>query len=121
MGNDKKPSGQDEPPKLSRRGFLAPLAFAPLSSKAAPQGLTAAQTPDAEIREAQFSSFRTLLTPNEEFFVRNHFRAPKLSQSSDSMLFLTADTLSEMNSSMSSAYLGRRIAPFSIRLTASES
>ena len=42
--------------------------------------LAAAQVGDAEIRETPLSSFQTLLTPTGEFFVRNHFTAPNLTE-----------------------------------------
>ena len=63
--------------------FFAPLALASLWRRAHLLALGAAERPpDAGSREAKFSSFRTLLTPNPEFFVRNHFLPPRLSQSS---------------------------------------
>jgi DMSO/TMAO reductase YedYZ molybdopterin-dependent catalytic subunit len=63
------------PHTWSRRTFLAPLALAPL--------VAAEKTADPGSREAKFSSFRTLLTPNDEFFVRNHFAPPRLSEKSN--------------------------------------
>lgn len=77
-----KPPGRDERPTLSRRRFLAPLAFAPLWGRAALLASAPATAPDAEIRVSQLSSLRTLLTPNQEFFVRNHFTVPQLPQAS---------------------------------------
>jgi sulfite oxidase len=65
-------------PAWSRRTFLAPLVLAPLWGHA--PLLAAERTVDAGSREAKLSSFRTLLTPNEEFFVRNHFTPPRLSE-----------------------------------------
>jgi DMSO/TMAO reductase YedYZ molybdopterin-dependent catalytic subunit len=74
-------AGHGEP--SGRRMFLASLALSPLCRHAPLLASSAAErTADAGNREAKFSSFRTLLTPNEEFFVRNHFPAPKLSQAS---------------------------------------
>ncbi|HUJ22284.1 MAG TPA: molybdopterin-dependent oxidoreductase, partial [Bryobacteraceae bacterium] len=67
----------------SRRMFFAPFVLASLWRRAHLLALGAAERPpDAGSREAKFSSFRTLLTPNAEFFVRNHFPPPRLSQSS---------------------------------------
>jgi DMSO/TMAO reductase YedYZ molybdopterin-dependent catalytic subunit len=77
----KNQAGPGEP--SGRRMFLASLALWPLCRHAPLMALSAAErTPDAANREAKFSSLRTFLTPNEEFFVRNHFPPPKLSQTS---------------------------------------
>ena len=77
----------DAPYTLSRRSFLAPLAFASFSSTAALQVPAGTPAADAEIRETPFSSFQTLVTPSQEFFVRNHFSAPKLAQTSKLRVF----------------------------------
>ena len=63
---------------LSRRLFLAPLAFPQVWT----QSIRAASTvpgPDAENMPARFAASQSLITPTEDFFVRNHFAAPKLS------------------------------------------
>ena len=74
----KNPEHKREAPSWGRRALLGPLALAPLWGRFP---LPAAQrTVEAGNREAKFSSFRTLLTPNAEFFVRNHFAPPRLSE-----------------------------------------
>jgi DMSO/TMAO reductase YedYZ molybdopterin-dependent catalytic subunit len=81
-------AGLGEPSEQSRRMFLASLALSHLCRHAPLLASSAAErTPDAGNREAKFSSFRTLLTPNEEFFVRNHFPVPKLAQTSRLRVF----------------------------------
>jgi DMSO/TMAO reductase YedYZ molybdopterin-dependent catalytic subunit len=60
---------------MNRREFLMPLALAATVWRAA----RAQQPSDARIQAIDFSSLQELLTPNDEFFVRNHFVAPQLS------------------------------------------
>jgi DMSO/TMAO reductase YedYZ molybdopterin-dependent catalytic subunit len=65
---------------LSRRALLAHLGLSPVWSPASLVSSATAQARDAEIRETPLSSFQTLLTPTGEFFVRNHFTAPNLTE-----------------------------------------
>jgi sulfite oxidase len=67
-------------PSFTRRGLLAPLALPFLWSKSRLVPRLAAQ--NAAITPTRFSSPQTLLTPTDEFFVRNHFSVPKLPSSS---------------------------------------
>ncbi len=65
--------------KMNRREFLTPLALAAAAWPAGLWALKAEQSGDALIRTFDFSSLRTLLTTNNEFFIRNHFAVPQLS------------------------------------------
>jgi DMSO/TMAO reductase YedYZ molybdopterin-dependent catalytic subunit len=66
--------------KRNRREFLAsPLALAVATWPAGLRALRPEQSGDPLIRTIDFSSLRTLLTPNDEFFLRNHFVVPPLS------------------------------------------
>jgi len=66
-------------PKRNRREFLASLALAAAARPTELQALRPERSGDPLIRTMDFSSLRTLLTPNDEFFVRNHFVVPSLS------------------------------------------
>jgi len=68
--------------KMNRREFLTPLALAAAAWPAALRAVGAGQSRDTLIRAVDFSSLRTVLTPNGDFFVRNHFAAPQLSMPS---------------------------------------
>lgn len=66
---------------LSRREFLSPLALAPLWWwPAALRSSGVAQSKDSAIRGPEFSSLEAPVTPNDQFFLRDHFAAPRLSQ-----------------------------------------
>jgi DMSO/TMAO reductase YedYZ molybdopterin-dependent catalytic subunit len=74
-----RPPNDDAGRTRNRREFLTPLA---LAAAAWPARLWAAgpeQSGDPLIRTIDFSSLRTLLTPNNEFFLRNHFVVPSVS------------------------------------------
>ena len=62
----------------SRREFLRPFVFLPFLRA---EALGAAQTERSQGGESQganLSSLETLLTPNDQFYVRNHFAVPAL-------------------------------------------
>jgi DMSO/TMAO reductase YedYZ molybdopterin-dependent catalytic subunit len=66
--------------KTNRREFLAPtLGIAVATWRAGLRALRPEQSGDPLIRTIDFSSLRTVLTPNDEFFLRNHFAVPPLS------------------------------------------
>jgi len=65
---------------FTRRGLLASFVAPFLWSKSRFTALVAAQ--NAAITPTRFSSPQTLLTPADEYFVRNHFDVPKLPSSS---------------------------------------
>jgi DMSO/TMAO reductase YedYZ molybdopterin-dependent catalytic subunit len=67
--------------KMNRREFLKPLALAAAAWPGALRAAGAEQSRDTLIRTIDFSSLRTLLTPNDKFFIRNHFAVPQLSLS----------------------------------------
>ena len=65
--------------KRNRREFLGPLALAAAAWPAGLRAFNPEQSGDPLIRTIDFSSVRTLLTPNNEFFLRNHFPVPSVS------------------------------------------
>jgi DMSO/TMAO reductase YedYZ molybdopterin-dependent catalytic subunit len=73
----KQPRG-DVKPALLRRSFLAPLVVPYLWNRTARADSTD-QAPDAENIPARFAAPQCLITPTEDFFVRNHFATPRLS------------------------------------------
>src|SRR5579872_6346478 len=75
-----KPCAHEHLRSLTRRGLLAPFAVPFLWSKSRLVPRLAAQ--NAAITPTRFSSPQTLLTPTDEYFVRNHFNVPKLPSSS---------------------------------------
>ncbi len=64
---------------MIRREFLSSLALTPLWQPTALLASTIDQAGDPEIKVFGFSSLRTFLTPNEAFYIRNHFAVPRLS------------------------------------------
>lgn len=66
---------------MSRRAFLSPLLVGPLWRPAELWASGIPQSADPKIKESDFSSLQTLLTPNNKFFIRNHFAPPLLSLS----------------------------------------
>ncbi len=67
---------------LNRREFLSPFALALVSPPQILQASGRDETQYAQVTEYDYSSLSTQLTPNAEFFIRNHFLTPKLSLSS---------------------------------------
>ncbi len=65
--------------RMSRRKFLSPLALAPVYWRAALRASEMAQSGDTGIQGSDFVPLQTLFTPNDKFFIRNHFAAPRLS------------------------------------------
>jgi DMSO/TMAO reductase YedYZ molybdopterin-dependent catalytic subunit len=63
----------------NRREFLMPLALAAAAWPARLRAVKPEQSGDPLIRTIDFSSLRTQLTPNNEFFLRNHFAVPAMS------------------------------------------
>jgi DMSO/TMAO reductase YedYZ molybdopterin-dependent catalytic subunit len=66
------------PRKLSRREFLAPPLVVPFWRPAAFRAMGLGQSGDALLREFGISKLTPFPTPNEGFFVRNHFAVPQL-------------------------------------------
>ncbi len=65
--------------RMIRREFLSSVALAPLWRPAALLASTFEQVGDPQIKVFGFSALQTLLTPNEGFYIRNHFAVPRLS------------------------------------------
>jgi DMSO/TMAO reductase YedYZ molybdopterin-dependent catalytic subunit len=63
---------------LSRRSFLGALVFPHIWDRTS-RATSIVQAPDAENTPAKFASPPSLITPTDDFFVRNHFAAPKVS------------------------------------------
>jgi len=73
-----KDSGELFRPGLLRRSFLAPLVLPRLLSRMV-RAASTVQAPETENMPARFGALPSLITPTEDFFVRNHFVPPKLS------------------------------------------
>jgi DMSO/TMAO reductase YedYZ molybdopterin-dependent catalytic subunit len=63
---------------MNRRQFLSVLSAAPLSRPIGESVFCGSSRGDAEIRGFDFSSLGGFLTPNDQFYVRDHFPAPAL-------------------------------------------
>jgi DMSO/TMAO reductase YedYZ molybdopterin-dependent catalytic subunit len=66
--------------KISRRQFLSPLALLPIRWPVVVHAAQTSQRLDRQIQPYDFSSLDTFLTPNDKFYIRNHFATPRLSQ-----------------------------------------
>jgi DMSO/TMAO reductase YedYZ molybdopterin-dependent catalytic subunit len=64
---------------LGRRAFIRSLALVSMWGPTA-EVSRIIQSTNPQIEEFDFSSLRTSLTPNEDFFIRNHFGVPRLSR-----------------------------------------
>jgi DMSO/TMAO reductase YedYZ molybdopterin-dependent catalytic subunit len=65
---------------MNRRQFLSALSAAPLRPGTRQSVFGQSSPHDAEIRGFDFSSLAGPLTPNDQFYVRDHFAAPHLTQ-----------------------------------------
>jgi len=63
---------------MNRRKFLSVLSVVPLSRPIGQSVFRESPGHDAEIRGFDFSSLEGPLTPNEQFYIRDHFPAPAL-------------------------------------------
>ncbi len=63
---------------ISRRRFLFPFALAPLWRRTIFPAARIVRSDNPQIQEFDFASLKTLITPNQDFFIRNHFSAPSL-------------------------------------------
>jgi len=63
---------------VNRRKFLSVLSVVPLSRPIGQSVFRESPEHDAEIRGFDFSSLEGPLTPNEQFYIRDHFPAPAL-------------------------------------------
>jgi DMSO/TMAO reductase YedYZ molybdopterin-dependent catalytic subunit len=63
---------------MNRRKFLSVLSVVPLSRPIGESVLRESPRGDTEIRGFDFSSLEDVLTPNDRFYLRDHFPVPRL-------------------------------------------